>query len=151
MLVKEIMTKKVIAVKPNDSLKSVLEKFSKYNISGMPVVDKQNQVKGVVTESDILKIIDVCLPKIRFDNNSSFNLIVALIKKPDIALIKKHWKKIKVNDFMQKKIFTIKPDDSIIKAAELMNNKNVKRLAVVKDKKLVGIIARADIIKALAK
>ncbi|MBU3904546.1 MAG: CBS domain-containing protein [Nanoarchaeota archaeon] len=151
MLVKEIMTKKVISVKPTDNLQDVLSIFSKYRISGMPVVDKNNCIKGMVTESDVLKTIDVCLPKIRFDSNTAFKLIVELVKTPNIENMKKHCKNVKVNDFMEKKVFIIKPNENIIKAAEIMNNKNIKRLAVVEGKKLVGIIARADIIRALAK
>jgi len=152
MLIKEIMTKKVITVKENDSLKSVLDKFSKYKISGMPVVDKNKHLKGMVTEADVLKSVDVCLPKITFDTQSSFALILELVKNPDVDVLKKtkHCKKIKVKEFMQKKVITIRPDEKVIKAAEIMNKKNVKRLAVVENKKLVGIIARADIIRALA-
>lgn len=153
MLVKDIMTKKVVTVKETDNLATVLSKFSKYKISGMPVIDKKGELKGMVTESDVLTTLDVCLPKMRFDTDNTFSLILQLVKIPDIEAMKrgKHCEKIKVKEFMQKKIISIKSDDNVIKAAELMNRKNVKRLAVVDKKKLVGIVARADIIKALAK
>lgn len=152
MLVKEVMTKRVFTVKETDSLKTVLEKFSKHRISGMPVVDKKKHLKGMVTEADVLKTVDVCLPKIRFDTQTSFALIMELVKKPDIDVLKKgkHCKLIKVKDFMKKKVVTIKPTEKVIKAAVIMNKKSVKRLPVVDGKKLVGIIARADIIRALA-
>jgi len=52
MLVKEIMTKKVITVKETDSLSNVLSKFSKHNISGMPVIDKNGNLKGMVSEAE---------------------------------------------------------------------------------------------------
>ncbi len=153
MLVKQIMTKKVITVKETDKLSTVLAKFSKHRISGMPVVDKNGNLKGMVTEADVLKSVDVCLPKIRFDNQSSFDLILRLVKTPNIEALKKgkHCDKVKVKEFMKKRVVTIGPDDKVLKTAEIMNRKNVKRLAVVKGKKLIGIIARADIIKALAK
>ncbi len=153
MLVKEIMTKKVITVKPSDNLKTVLTKFSKYKISGMPVVDKNNNLKGIVSEGDVMRSVETCLPKMRFDNSSSFDLILQLVKTPNIETLKKgkHCNKIKVKEFMKKRVITIKPEDKVLKAAEVMSQKNVKRLAVVKGNKLVGIIARADIIKALVK
>lgn len=152
MLVKEIMTKKVITVKETDKLSLVLQKFSKHKISGMPVVDKKGNLKGVVSEGDVMRAMDVCLPKMRFDHQSSFSLILELIKTPDIEAMKKgkHVDKIKVKEFMKKRVITIKPDDKVLKAAEKMSRYDVKRLAVVDGKKLVGLIARADIIKALA-
>ncbi|MBU3897153.1 MAG: CBS domain-containing protein [Nanoarchaeota archaeon] len=153
MLVKNIMTKKVISVKEMDSLEDVLKKFSKNNITGVPVVDANGKLKGTVTESDVLKTIDICLPKIRFDNQSSFSLILEFVKKPNIELLKqgKHCKKIKVKEFMNKDVVTIAPNEDITKAAQLMNRIDINRLIVVDNGKVVGIIARADIIRSLAK
>jgi len=151
MLVKKIMTKRVITVKETDKLSLVLQKFSKYKISGMPVIDKNGNLKGMVSEGDVMRSVDRCLPKIRFDHSSSFDLILKLVKTPNIETLKKgkHVDKVKVKEFMKKRVITIKPDDKVLKAAEKMSRHNVKRLAVVDGKKLVGLIARADIIKAL--
>jgi len=153
MFVKNVMTKKVITVKPSESLEDVLKKFSKHNITGVPVVDKNGKLKGMVSESDVLKTIDICLPKIRFDNQSSFSLILAFVKKPSIELLRegKHCKKIKVSEFMNTEVLTIGPDEEVTKAAQAMNKFDVNRLVVVEKGKVVGIIARADIIRALAK
>ena len=147
------MTKKVITVKETDKLSTVLAKFSKHGISGMPVIDSKGNLKGIVSEGDVMRSVDTCLPKMRFDHDSSFDLILKLVKTPNIEALKKgkHCDKIKVKEFMKKRVVTIGPNDKVLKAAEIMSRKNVKRLAVVDGKKLVGIIARADIIKALAK
>ncbi|MDD5416673.1 MAG: CBS domain-containing protein [Candidatus Aenigmarchaeota archaeon] len=153
MLVKQIMTKKVVTVKTTDNLETVLGKFSKYKITGVPVVDKNNKLKGIVTEADVLKTIDICLPKVRFDNQSSFSLILEFVKKPSIELLRegKHCKKIRVSEFMNTGVITVGPNEDATRAAQLMNKFDVNRLIVIENDKVVGIIARADIVRMLAK
>ena len=151
MLVKDAMVKKVITVKTNDTLEDVLKKFSRYKISGVPVINGKGKIEGLVTESDILKTIDICLPKIRFDNETSFSLILELVKNPNADILKegKHYKKIKVSEFMTTELVTIGPEEELLKAAQIMNKYHFNRIPVIHNEKLVGIIARADIIRAI--
>jgi len=155
MLVRNAMSKKVVSLKVHDTLETALSKLVKHDISGAPVVDEKNHVIGLVTESDIIGAIDAYNPKIHYDSDTGFAVILAVLKhKERFDAIKKEIigsEKMLVEDFMEKDIVTIEPEKPISEAARLMNKFKVKRLPVVKNKKLIGIISRADIIRALGK
>lgn len=152
MKVKEIMRKKVVTVSPEDSIVKVLRILSKKRISGVPVV-KGKRVVGIITEGDIIAKLDIHTPKIHFATSPDFILIVAGLKsrrsmeeiKEDMQVMKKF----KVKDFMTKEVFTVGPEDPITEVARIMCEKGVKRVPVVKNGKLVGIVSRQDIIKGL--
>ncbi len=155
MLVRAAMTKKVITLKPHDTLEDAVRKFVRHRISGAPVIDEKNHVVGVVSESDIISAIDAYNPKIHYDSDTSFAVILAVLKrKEQFEAVKQEIigsQKVLVEDFMEKNIITIEPEKSISEAARIMTRNKVKRLPVVKNKKLVGVISRADIIRALGK
>ena len=152
MLVRDAMTRDVVAVKSDDTLEKVLDVLARNNISGCPVVSRKNVI-GLVSQTDILKLIDVH-SKIQTPESGLFPLILAVIRSEHYDRLKETLKdilNIKVRDFMSKIVVTINADEDIYKAARLMNKTDVDRLPVLDGKKLVGIIARGDIIKALEK
>ena len=150
MLVKNMMSKSPIALKPSCTLKDVLDTLAKNKISGCPVTDAKNSVVGVITQSDILKIIDVH-SKIQTPDDL-FSLVLAVIHTEKYDGLKDTIKQIlnlKIKDFMSKDVVVIRHDEDLYKAARLMNSYDIDRLPVVKNDKLVGIITRWDIIRAL--
>ena len=155
MLVRKVMRKKVVTLKPTDTLERALSLFVLHDISGAPVVDKDHVI-GLVTESDIIKTIDAYNPRVHFEHETSFAVVYALLKTgKEFEAVRREVvgsEKIHVGDFMKREVVTIGPEEDIYMAARLINKHDVKRLPVV-DKKghLVGIISRADIIRALAK
>ena len=152
MLVMDAMTRDVISVKPDDTLENLLDVLAKNNISGCPVVSRKNVV-GVISQTDILKLIDVH-SKIQTPESGLFPLILAAIKSEQYDRLKETLKDIlnlKVKDFMSKTVVAINADEDIYRAARLMNKNDINRLPVLDGKRLVGIIAREDIIKALEK
>lgn len=77
-------------------------------------------------------------------------VLITLIK--DHLDVKKHLEqlsKIRVKDFMTKQVISVSPDENIIEAANLLDKHNIDRLPVTDNGKLVGIISRCDLIKAL--
>jgi len=149
-LVKDFMNKNVIYFKPNDSVFEVAKVFSEKNISGAPVVENK-KVIGVISESDIVNFMssklgkkqDVVSPSMTF---MLFSFLEDYSKlKTEIGRISKT----KVRDVMSKKIVSISSDANLFEAASLMEKKDINRLPVIDSGKLVGIIARADLIKAL--
>jgi CBS domain-containing protein len=151
-LVKEYMNSNVISFKPDDSIFTVAEKFYKNHISGAPVVEN-NEVIGVISETDIVKFMRISIPK----NSEStvephlLTLLLAGLVKGRIALKKSLEKlaEIEVKDLMCKEIVSISPDQSVIDAATIMSKNKVNRLPVIDNNKLIGILSRADLIKAL--
>jgi len=153
MKIKEIMTKKVITVSPEDNILKVLKILSRNSISGVPVLENDKLV-GIVTESDIIAKLDSRIQKIHFASSPDFLLIMAGIGSgmDEIEREMKIMKKFRVEDFMKRDVFTAHPDDSVTEAARIMHKKKVNRIPVLDSKgKLVGIIARQDLVNALAK
>ncbi len=152
MKVSNIMTKKPISLKPGDTLKKVLDVLAGNKISGCPVVDDKGQLVGVITQSDILRVIDVHSQIQKSDD--IFSLVLAVMKSDryeDLKVALKKVLKLRIKDFMSENVVTIYADEDVYKAAKLMNKHDIDRLPVVRKNKLVGIITRWDIIRALEK
>lgn len=151
--VKEFMNEDVVCLSPDDTIFDAAKILSQLNIAGAPVVEKE-KIVGIVSISDIIKFIDIKLgklPKIQTPGLST--LLLALVQMQKVhSDFKKELEKItktKIKDVMTKNVITVSPSQTIIDVAELMEKHDVNRLPVVDDEKIVGIVARADIIKAL--
>jgi predicted transcriptional regulator len=118
---KDLMTKDVITVSEDMSIVELAKVLYENKISGVPVVDKDKKLVGVVTEKDLINII--------FSGNVTNT---------------------KVGDIMSRNIIKFTPDTDIDKIALAISEKNVRRVIIVDDKdKVVGIVSRRDIIKML--
>ena len=142
MLVQDVMTRDIISVLKFESIMHVAKILSEKNISGLPVVDKGNRVIGIITQADILSVIGTK------KEHTFRDLLKHMLGDPlpeckmgDI-----------VADIMVSPAVTIKPDANIADAAQMMDQKKIRRLAVVDDRNtLIGIISRADILRAVLK
>ena len=158
--VKDLMSKSVIFFKPNDTIFKAAKIFSKKKISGAPVVEdaKTKKVIGVISETDIVKFMGTSLTgdeKLAGDFTYQsltllfFNFIRMsknfLNTRKEIDRITR----IKIKDVMSKEVVSVSPDTNIFDAASLMDMHDVNRLPVLQKGRLVGIIARADLLKAL--
>lgn len=153
MKVKDIMKKKVIYFSPEDSIFKAAKIFSKKNISGAPVIEN-GKVIGMISESDLIKFLQLKLPKVEVTTEPHIlSLLILNFLKRTINFHKELKKicKFKVKDFMSKNVISISPDSSLFEAAEMMEKYKIRRLPVIKNNKLVGIISRADLIKVLIK
>ncbi|MEM7821510.1 MAG: CBS domain-containing protein [Candidatus Aenigmatarchaeota archaeon] len=147
--VRDFMNKEVIFFTPNDSIFEVARIFSERGISGAPVVER-NKVIGIVSESDIVRFmctrIGKSFSKIPTLSTLLFSVIIENIEvKKELEKISK----INVKDVMSRDVISISPEKSIFDAASLMEKKDVNRLPVIEDGRLVGIVTRADLIRAL--
>ena len=118
MLVRDAMNKRVVAIKPNATVREAAKIMTKYRIGSLLVMEDEKLV-GIVTELDILW------------------KVVAEGRNPETTL---------VNEIMSKEVVTIKPDQTLEDAAQLMVEKKIKKLPVVEDDKVVGIITATDLI-----
>jgi len=148
--VKDFMNPDVIYFKPEDSIFKVAKVFAENDISGAPVV-KRKKIIGVISECDIVKFMSSKLGKKPGLTLPSLSLLVLSFIRDHVNLKSelKRISKIKIKDFMTKKVVSISPEASLLEAASVMEKNDINRLPVVEKKKLVGIIARADLIKAL--
>lgn len=151
--VKEFMNKDVVFLSPDNTIFEAAKLLAQLDIAGAPVVEK-DKIVGIISISDIIKFIDIKmgkLPKIDTPGLSNFLLALMQMKKLRSDFQKELDKitKFSVKEVMTKNVITVSPSSSLIEAAELMEKYNVNRLPVVSDGKLVGIVARADLIRAL--
>ncbi len=144
MQVKEIMTKEVISVKPQDNAKVALDILLNKRISGLPVIDAQGVLVGMFTEKDVLGYI---LP-------SYLERVGRFVYEENPKIIKKKFKDLEnlsVSQLMRKDVVTINEDAALCEVARLMLTQKVRRFPVLnKEKKVIGIVAREDIVKAYA-
>ncbi len=154
MKVRDIMTRKVITFKPDDTLHRALDTFTKNNISGAPVL-KEGKLVGLITELDIIKVIDIYTPKVHFTSMPHFFLVLAGLKSRNKAAeLKKKIiaaSKLMIEDFMTRDPVIIGPDADIMEAARIIDTYKVNRIPIVEKGKLQGIVTRNDIIKAVAR
>jgi CBS domain-containing protein len=132
MTVYDIMTKDVIAIDSQNSLATFVNVLKDRNISGMPVLE-HDELVGVISKKDIFKLFGI---------NDLNELTEEMMEK---------LKTMKVKDLMKKPI-TIYFKSSIEKAASMMKKYSINRLIVVdKNKKMVGIISKTDLVKGASK
>jgi len=154
--VEDAMAKDVVKFKDVDTIAYVTEVLRGKNISGAPIVDEDNKIIGIVSEGDIMKLIEVHSPNLNLLLPAPFDLIELPVRMEvgyeEIANDVRKAASVLVGEIMTKKVRTTKKDASISDAAALMDKYNVNRLPVVdENKKLVGIITRGDIIGALVR
>ena len=154
--VEDAMAKDVVKFKDVDTIAYVAEVLRGKNISGAPIVDEDNKVIGIVSEGDIMKLIEVHSPNLNLLLPAPFDLIELPVRMEvgyeEIANDVRKAASVLVGEIMTKKVRTVKKDASISDAALLMDKHNVNRLPVVdENNKLTGIVTRGDIIGALVK
>ncbi len=143
---RDIMTREVITVKSQTSVKELATLLSLHHISGAPVIDDGGAVIGVVTESDLIdQSKKIHIPTVITILDSVFYL-----ENPD--KMEQEMKKIagsKVGDICTSHPVTVEEDTPLDEIATIMAEKNVHTLPVVNAKRLVGVIGKKDIIKTL--
>jgi len=136
------MTKDVISIQKYESIMHVAQILSERSISGLPVVDKENHVIGIITQADILSILGIR------KENTFKDLLKHMLGEPLAECKMGDF----VGDIMTSPAHTIRPQANIAEVVRLMDAKSIRRLPVVDDNNvLLGIISRADILKAVIK
>lgn len=151
-IAKEVMVKNVKTFRPQDKVSKVSKTFAESGISGAPVVDDEGKVVGIITEHDIIKLGEQH-PKLLTPIESHLPLALGLsIKDHDsekMAEALNDIKEKKVEEVMTKKVVTIAPDAGLGEIARTMEKHEINRIPVVdEEEKLLGLVARADAIKA---
>lgn len=145
MKAKEVMKEYVVSVKPDDNARDALDLLFKMEISGLPVIDAQGQLVGMFTEKEVLSHI---LP-------SYIEKVGRFIYEEDPKSTKKKFaelSRIKVSQLMRRDVVSTSEDVALCEVARVMLTKKARRLPVLdKSGKVAGIVARGDIIKAMAK
>ncbi|MEJ8542628.1 CBS domain-containing protein [Methanothermobacter wolfeii] len=154
--VKDAMQSDVITVKRTNSIHEAARVLRENRISGAPVVDDDGKLVGIISEGDIMRLLEVHSPRLNLILPSPLDLVELPIRmKHEYDEIAKGIRKaavMLVEEIMKEKVITVSPEASVSDAAELMDKHDIKRLPVVdEDGNLVGIITRGDVIGAFVK
>ena len=133
MRVLDIMSIDVLTVSPEDSLKAAARRMVEAGVSGLPVIDSDGKLVGIITEADFLE---------READRSHRRLLDALMHKQDKIVEAET-----VGEVMSTHPVVIYPEASVTEAARVMSHHHVKRLPVVNDEGLLqGIVSRGDVV-----
>lgn len=142
----------VISFDSDTSIFDAAKVLSENNISGAPVV-KNEKVVGVISVTDIIKFMKTKLPKTQIyvsENQSLYLFLASLLKEQiDFRTELRRISKTRIKDLMSTDIIHIHPDNNILEAAVMMERFDVDRLPVIDKGKLIGIISRVDLVRAL--
>lgn len=119
--INDVMTTNVISVQPDLPIFDAIQLLLKNKISGLPVVDADNVLQGILSEKDVLSIL------VKGNYTSSQ----------------------KVSDYMSRKVVSFKEDADAIEIAKYFINNHIRRVPIVCDNKLVGVVSRRDLIELI--
>ncbi|MHB1347184.1 MAG: CBS domain-containing protein [Candidatus Humimicrobiaceae bacterium] len=147
LLAKNIMTANVVKVSPGTSIAELSKVLLENKISGVPVVNEEGMLLGIVTEADIIKDnVKVQFPFF-FDPLMVSGYAVDFEKYSEDI---KDFLNSKVDAIMNRRVNTASPSTPVSEIADIMVSNKVNRVPVLdENKKIVGIITRADIIKSM--
>ena len=144
MRVKDVMTKNVISVTPQTSVAETLDIMTRSRISGLPVIDEAGALAGIVSEADFLRRSELGTEK------PHAHWLGAIFMPGHAADIYARAHAKHVEQIMTTDVVTIDENADLAEAVTVMEHRRVKRLPVVAAGKVVGMIARADFVRALA-
>jgi CBS-domain-containing membrane protein len=145
---KDIMTRDVLSVRPDTSIEELSSILVKNEISGVPVVDDSGALYGIVTENDLISrnkrlhiptVVSFLDAAIYLESSKKFEQEVKRLTAT------------RVGDICTRKVVTITEDTTVIDIATIMSEKKVQLLPVLRGGKVVGIVGKRDMVKAVAR
>lgn len=143
MQAKDVMTSPVVTVSPDASVTDVAKLLLERHISAAPVVDESGNLLGVVSEGDLMR-----RPEAGTERRPSWWL--TLLSDPQDEAreyLKSHG--LRARDVMTRHVLTVDEDASLQEIATLLEKHRIKRVPIMRDGKVVGIVSRANLLQAL--
>jgi len=147
--VRDLMTTDVLSFKPQDTVQAAAEAMAERSIGGAPVVDDEGNVVGMLNDDDLI------VSDVRLHMPTVISVLGAYLELPSSA--SRFDKEVRkavgatVGDVMTEGPETCSEDATVEEVATTLHERNVSRLPVVRDGKLVGIVARGDILREIVK
>lgn len=147
MKAKDVMTPEVITVTPDTNVETIAKIMVETGISGLPVLDETGKVAGIVSEGDLLRRHELGSDEKRW-RRSLWLLLFGDIRKQPREYIRSHAHR--ASDIMSRDVVWVQEETPLFDIARLLESRGIKRVPVLKDGRLVGIVTRANLIQALA-
>jgi CBS domain-containing protein len=143
MNVADVMTHPAISVTPETPIADVARLMLQHRISGLPVVDPGGAVVGMVTEGDLLRRVETGTERRRA------RWVEFLVSPGRLARDYANANARKAGEVMTEDVAAVTPKDTLAEVVRLMESRNIKRLPVIDAGRLVGIVSRANLVRAL--
>jgi len=140
----DVMTRKVISVTPETTIADAARLMLKHRVDGLPVVDAGGTVVGVVTEGDLLRRAETGTER------RHPRWLELLFTPGRLAEEYAQANARKIGMMMSADIVAVAPQEPLAGVVGLMERHHIKRLPVIEDGRLVGIVSRADLVRELA-
>lgn len=141
------MTTDVLTFRPEDTVQEAYEQLVARGVDGGPVADEDGKIVGMLTTDDLL------VQETKLHYPTVVSLLGAYLELPSAhRKFEAEFRKAvgaKVGDIMTAHVDSCSPDDTLERAATLMHEHEISRLPVIADGRLVGIVARGDILRAV--
>lgn len=144
MKVRDVMTKHLVSVLPDVHVRDAAQMMASNGISGLTVVDEHGSLVGILSEGDLLH-----RRELNAETRRSWWLdLFASDRELAADYVKSHSRT--VRDVMTTKVITISPDDTLREVARRLEKHHIKRMPVIENGRLIGIITRANLVQTLA-
>jgi len=143
MKASDIMTPGVISAEPDSTVLQAARYMLQHHISGLPVIDKTGNLVGILSEGDFLRRREIGTERKRS------RWLEFLMGPGRMAAEYTHTHGSKVSDVMTREVHTVNEDTPIEKIVELMEKYRIKRVPVLNDNKIVGIVTRSNLMHAM--
>lgn len=147
ILARDVMVREVIKVGQEATVGEVIHLLADHHIGGVPVVNERNELQGMVTDGDIMRRIRTNRPLV-VDVLTDIFVFADTTQLEDKA---KDLTDLPVTQVMTRRVVTVTEETDVGMVAALMSDRHIKKVPVARNKVLVGIISRGDIIKALSR
>jgi len=148
----DVMTTEVISLGPDTSVQALAALLSERGISGVPVVDADNRVVGIVSEGDLLHRVETGTERRKEERAGRRRSwwLDSIVSDRELArdYVRSHGRT--VRDIMTRDVVSVSDTTELADIANLLETKKIKRVPVVREGKLVGIVSRANLVRALA-
>jgi CBS domain-containing protein len=148
----DVMTINLITVEPNTSVQALAMLLSERGISGVPVVDTDSRLVGIVSEGDLLRRVETGTERRpeRLTGRRRSWWLDTIASYQELARDYVNSRSRTIKDIMTREVISVTDTTELADIASLLETKRIKRVPVVRDGKLVGIVSRANLVRALA-
>jgi CBS domain-containing protein len=144
----DIMTTQVITIGPDATVQELAALLSERAISGVPVIDSDNRLVGVATEGDLLHRTETGTEYPTGRRRSRWLESLASDRELARDYVKSHGRK--VSDIMTRGVVTVSEETELADIANLLETGRIKRVPVLRDGQVIGIVSRANLVRALS-
>ncbi len=144
MFARDIMTSPVVTITENSTVADAAALMLKHGASCLPVVDSEGKLTGIITHTDFglhRKFIPM--------SGQLYTLMGSYVRPETVEMVASEVSARRIGDVMSQPVVTLEEDAPVAEVAELMIRKGINRIPVMRDKEIVGIITRHDLVKLM--